>query len=278
MNHGICAFCATRQKWQKYESRDLRFLRHAAKVATTRDLRFLRHAAKVATTRDLRFLRHGAKVATARDLRVVAGTFAPWRKKRKSMNHGICAFCATRQKWQKYESRDLRFLRHAAKVATTRDLRFLRHGAKVATARDLRVVATFAPWRKKRKSMNHGICAFCATLQKWQSRDLRFLRHGAKVATARDLRFLRHAAKVAITGFAFFAPSGKSGKSMNHGICAFCATRQKWQKYESRDLRFLRHAAKVAITGFAFFAPRGKSGKSMNHEFCAAQPDRFERV
>ena len=57
--------------------------------------------------------------------------------------------------------------------------------------------------------------------------------------------------------FALFAPSGKSGKSMNHDICAFCT---KWQKYESWDLHFLHQ---VAI--FALFAP---SGKSMNHGIC----------
>ena len=77
-----------------------------------------------------------------------------------------------------------------------------------------------------------------------------------------------------------FAPSGKSGKSMNQGICTFCTKRQKyeswdlhflhkwqkWQKYESWDLHFLHQVAKVAkvrIMGYALFAP---SGKSMNHE------------
>ena len=76
-----------------------------------------------------------------------------------------------------------------------------------------------------------GFALFCT---KWQKYDLRFL---AKVA-----------------------------KSMNHGICAFCAKRQKWKKYKSWDLLFLRQAAKVAkvcIMGFSLFAPSGKSGKKV---------------
>ena len=47
-------------------------------------------------------------------------------------------------------------------------------------------------------------------------------------------------------GFALFAPRRKSGKRMNHGICAFCAKGQKRQKDESWDLHFLRQGAKAA--------------------------------
>ena len=82
----------------------------------------------------------------------------------KSMNHGICAFCAKRQRWQKYESWNLR---QAAKVAKKYDLRFLRQAAKVAKV-CIMGFALFAPSGKSGKSMNHGICAFCAKRQKWQ--------------------------------------------------------------------------------------------------------------
>ena len=68
----------------------------------------------------------------------------------------------------------------------------------------------------------------------------------------------------------FQCARGKSGKCMNHGICAFCTKGQKWQKYESWDLHFLHQGAKMAnvrIMGFALFAPRGKSGKSRDLHF-----------
>ena len=44
-------------------------------------------------------------------------------------------------------------------------------------------------------------------------------------------------------GFALFAPSGKSGKSMNHGICLFAPSGKSGK---SMNLRLLRQAAKVA--------------------------------
>ena len=34
------------------------------------------------------------------------------------------------------------------------------------------------------------------------------------------------------TGFALFAPGGKSGKKINYKICTFCARWQKWQNDE----------------------------------------------
>ena len=52
-------------------------------------------------------------------------------------------------------------------------------------------------------------------------------------------------------GFALFAPRGKSGKRMNHGICTFCTKGQKRQKDE--------------FMGFVLFAPRCKM---MNHGIC----------
>ena len=119
------------------------------------------------------------------------------------------------------------------------------------------------------------------------------------------LRFLHQVAKVCFMRFALFAPSGKrgkgmnqgicafcksgkskgfalfaaSGKSMNHGICTFCTKWQKRQKKESRDLRFLHLVARGKSRDLHFCTKSGKSGyygictkwqkrQSMNQGIC----------